>query len=473
MATNSTAPLEGYIQRALGDPTASIFARSDLMPPPYLIKEKINYILTFRGCFNPPYQGHKETLCHGFFRGGEGIHLIAAFIFPLDDYSVAWKYNRGKSCSKDLILTLQQRINLINNSGLYGGWHWCHPHGEPGSEAFKDRLISEAAVDGFNIQYITLTGPDHVDRGYGSLGYYGPTIVVGTGDRERTSLRMETETGLRKLTRYSDWRVEALEELFIQQLGAGGNLTWLEQKLSMLFPRSMTNLPGNRDERLQMIKDRLRTGMWRLGQTRMCHRSKAPSTEWLRYVPTRFFGMTGGVWFLGYKEQQLSSTRLRRALASSNDAEQLKKSITGVALSPQLLIQYLRPHQQRTTLKRKRTAEEGKEAEVKRVEREGQARKFKKLKQTYEQIKGGYLAKQRTAWRGRQKKTYHDWDQLSRQDRQDILHAEKAMTRNWRALKDPTRKEDILFQHLDKMLRDKKKGAAVPAKVLPRKPGPA
>lgn len=311
MATSSTAPLEGYIQRALGDPTASIFARSDLMPPSYSIKEKINYILTFIGCFNPPHQGHKETLCHGFFRGREGINLIAAFIFPLDDYSVAWKYNHGKSGSKDLVLTLQQRINLINNSGLYGGWHWCHPHGEPGSEAFKDRLLSEAAVDGFNIQYITLTGPDHVDREYGSLGYYGPIIVVGTGDRERTSLRMETETGLRQLTRYSDWRVEVLEELLIQQLGAGGNLTWLEQKLSMLFPRSMMNLPGDRtyeafpcktiantdlgDERIQMIKDRLRTGMWRLGAVTHSRLSKTPSTKWLRYVPTCFFGMTGGV----------------------------------------------------------------------------------------------------------------------------------------------------------------------------------
>ena len=486
---SSTAPLEGYIKQALGDPTATIFRPSIHMPPPYLIKGRINYILTFRGCFNPPHQGHKETLCHAFFRGGEGMHLTAALIFPLDDYSVASKYRRGKSVSKDLVLTLQQRINLIDNSGLYGGWHWCHPRGERGSEAFKDRLIAEAAADGFSIQFITLIGPDHLDQEYGSPGYWGPTIVVGTGDPERTSLRMETETGLRKLTAYNDWRTEALEELFIQQLGAGGDLTWLEQKLSMLFPRAMTNLPGDRtydaiscttianidlgNERLQMIKDRLRTGIWRLGQTRMCHRSTGPSTEWLRYVPTRFFGMTGGVWFLGYKEEPLSSTRLRRALANSNDGEPLSKYITDVALSPRLLTRYVKSRVAGATLQRKRPAEEDTGAQAKRVEREGQQRQLKRLKQDFARNENAYKANQRIAWRGREKSEFRDWNRLEWQDRRDVYKAERAMTQDWKMLKDPIRKENILFQYLEKMLRERDKGADARAKVSAPKPGHA
>ena len=483
---SSTAPLEGYIKRALGDPTATIFRPSIHMPPPYLIKGRINYILTFRGCFNPPHQGHKETLCHAFFRGGEGMHLTAAIIFPLDNYSVASKYRRGKSGSKDLVLALQHRINLINTSGLYGGWHWCHPRGEPGSEAFKDRLISEAALDGFNIQFITLVGPDHVDWRYGSPGYWGPTIVVGTGDPERTSLRMETETGLGKLAAYNDWRTETLEELFIQQLGAGGDLTWLERKLSMLFPRAMTNLPSDRtydafscttianidpgDERLQMIKDRLRTGIWRLGQTRMCHHSTGPSSEWLRYVPTRFFGMTGGVWFLGYKEEPLSSTRLRRALAASNDGEQLNKYITDVALSPRLLTLYVKLHAAGATPQRKRPAEEDKGAEAKRVEREAQQRQFKRLKQDFARNENAYKANQRIAWRGREKSEFGDWNRLEWQDRRNVYKAERAMTQDWKMLKDPIRKENILFQYLEKMLRERKKSADTRAKVAAPKP---
>ncbi|KAI4610960.1 hypothetical protein J4E80_007991 [Alternaria sp. BMP 0032] len=410
------------------------------MPPPYLIKGRFNYILTFRGCFNPPHQGHKETLCHAFFRGGEGIHLIAAIIFPLDDYSVASKYRRGNSGSRDLVLTLQERLNLINNSGLHGGWHWCHPRGEPGSEAFKDRLISEAATDGFNIRFITLIGPDHVDQEYGSPGYWGPTIVVGTGDPERTSLRMETETGLRKLTAYNDWRTETLEEIFIQQLGAGGNLTWLEQKLSMLFPRAMTNLPSDRDERLQMIKDRLRTG---------------------------------GVWFLGYKEEPLSSTRLRRALANSNDGEQLSKSITDVALSPWLLDRYVKSHAAAAPPQRKRPAEEDKGAEATRAEREGQQRQFKRLKQDFARNENAYKANQRRAWRGREMSDFRHWNRLEWQDRRDVYNAERAMTQDWKTLKDPIRKENILFQYLEKMLRESKKSADARAKVAAQKPGHA
>jgi hypothetical protein len=358
----STAPLQLYIQRALEEPSAEVFSHSEYMPPPTLIKGPINYILAFRGCFNPPHQGHKDTLYHGFFRGGKHIRLIAAIILPLDDYSVSRKYSHQNLGAKDVVLTLQERINLSNNSGLYGGWHWCHPRGARGSEAFKRRLISEAAKDGFTIQFVTLTGPDHVRHDFGSAGHQGPTIVVGTGDQQRTSLRMERETGLRKLSHYNDWKMEALEEMSIQQLGAGDNLTWLEQKLSMLFPLATTNLPRDRTycvfycmtttdckldkQRLQTVKDRLRIGVWRLGETRACRRSTGSPTEWMRYVPTRFFGMTGGVWFLGSKEEQSSSSRLHYLLASPDDADQLKKAQLGNALSPQLLLQYIQSHGQ-------------------------------------------------------------------------------------------------------------------------------
>jgi len=248
----------------------------------------------------------------------------------------------------------------------------------------------------------------------------------------------------------------------------------------------MTNLPGDctydtfscttianinpGDERLQMTKDRLRTGIWRLGQTRMCHRSTGLSTEWLRYVPTRFFGMTGGVWFLGYKEEALSSTRLRRALAASNDGEQLSKSITDVALSPRLLTQYIKSHAAGATLQRKRPAEEDKGAEAKRVEREGQQRQLKRLKLDFARNEDAYRANQRIAWRGREKSDFRDWNRLEWQDRRDVYKAERAMTQNWKTLKDPIRKENILFQYLEKMLRERKKSADARAKVTAAKP---
>jgi hypothetical protein len=366
----STAPLDRYIRRALDNPEANIFSPSDYMPPPTLVQNEVNCILTFRGCFNPPHRGHKDTLCHGFFRGGKGIRLIAAIILPVDDKAVAAKYRRGNSDPKQPILTIQERINIINDSGLHGGWHWCHPRGVTGSEAFKRRLVSAAAEDGFVIKFIILTGADHIGHEDDDAYHPGPTVVVGTGDHERTRFRMETETGLRSLSRYNDWRLEALEEAFIQELGASGSLAWLEQKLLMLFPLGMADLPSGRkynafvcitiadlfldDERLQTIKDRLRTHIWRLGQTRFCRHSTGPPNQWVRFVPTSFFGMTGGAWFVGHQEEPISSTRLRHVITNSIHVDELEKALPGIALSPQLLIQYIKLHRRRAALKCKR-----------------------------------------------------------------------------------------------------------------------
>lgn len=89
----ASAPLELYIRRAFTglNPDERIFQPSDYMPPPTLVKHSVNYILTFKGCFNPPHEGHKSVLCHGFFRGGEGIRLVAGMVLPVNDSSVVSK----------------------------------------------------------------------------------------------------------------------------------------------------------------------------------------------------------------------------------------------------------------------------------------------------------------------------------------------------------------------------------------------
>jgi hypothetical protein len=142
---------------------------------------------------------------------------------------------------------MQERINLINNSGTHGGWHWCHPRGTVDFEKFKRRLAFEAAKDDLTIEFVTLTGPDHVGQEHDDYLYTGPTIVVGTGDSERTTFRVESETSLRPLVRYNDWFMEPLKAKFIQNIGASGSLEWLEQKLLTLFPREVEDLPLGRE----------------------------------------------------------------------------------------------------------------------------------------------------------------------------------------------------------------------------------
>tara|TARA_R110002003_G_scaffold141_33_gene13148 strand:- start:862 stop:1185 length:324 start_codon:yes stop_codon:yes gene_type:complete len=68
----------------------------------------------------------------------------------------------------------------------------------------------------------------------------------------------------------------------------------------------------------------------------------------MRFVPTRFIGMEGGAWFLGHPEKQfnkpISSTRIRAILAEVDDKATMVKALSGVALSPELLFEYVQEH---------------------------------------------------------------------------------------------------------------------------------
>ena len=91
--------------------------------------------------------------------------------------------------------------------------------------------------------------------------------------------------------------------------------------------------------RHQMVKTRLRTSIMRLGNTRICSHLDGESDRWMRFVPIRFVGPNGGANFLGYKDVGLSSTLIRMHLDTKQGAE-LLQALTGLALSPELLIQY-------------------------------------------------------------------------------------------------------------------------------------
>jgi hypothetical protein len=114
--------------------------------------------------------------------------------------------------------------------------HWCYSRGAADCWALTGQLVSEAAQDNFDLQFVTLTGPDHVGHECDDIWFHGIAIIVGTGDLGRTTFHIETETGVRTLVRYNAWRMEPLKSKFIQRLGASGGLEWLEQKLLMLFP---------------------------------------------------------------------------------------------------------------------------------------------------------------------------------------------------------------------------------------------
>ncbi|ORY07949.1 hypothetical protein BCR34DRAFT_603748 [Clohesyomyces aquaticus] len=131
---------------------------------------------------------------------------------------------------------------------------------------------------------------------------------------------VESEVGFRPLVPYEEWMILSLYDDFVHRLGTDGNCQWLEQNLEMLFPDQLRDAPSN----------------WR-------------DEQWVRYVPTRFIGMTGGAEWLArpaLKEEQLSSTRIRRILQDTDDVDEALNAVSGEALSPQILIEYIQQHKE-------------------------------------------------------------------------------------------------------------------------------
>lgn len=121
-----TAPLDRYIRRALRDERAQIFCRSPLSKPT-LVKGKVNRILTNRGCFNSPHQGHMDTVTHGFFRGGADLNIIAAIVFFVPYSSVRAEYTHHGDDTQPIVFKLEERIKLFNSGAFHSGWHDCYP----------------------------------------------------------------------------------------------------------------------------------------------------------------------------------------------------------------------------------------------------------------------------------------------------------------------------------------------------------
>jgi hypothetical protein len=97
-------------------------------------------------------------------------------------------------------------------------------------------------------------------------------------------------------------------------------------------------------DRHQAVKFRLQAAIWHLGQVRVCQHKSGSPDRWMRLVPSRFFGMEGGAGFLGNPEEQISSTRIRAALTNISDKHEMVRALSGIALSPGLLFDYIQKH---------------------------------------------------------------------------------------------------------------------------------
>lgn len=152
----------------------SIFARKITEnEKPFLRSDQTNHILTYTGAFNPPHSGHMEILADGFKNSGPGLNIVSSFVVPLPDRGLQAKEDARKSAEpapRQVMLTLKQRAELVM-AHLRGTESlrelacktkvWSFPEVNP-IPGYMRRVIELAAADGFDVEYVSLKGPDHL-----------------------------------------------------------------------------------------------------------------------------------------------------------------------------------------------------------------------------------------------------------------------------------------------------------------------
>lgn len=176
-------PLDEYIERfydrgddLMQDNTAPIF-RTVPGETPVLRRDHDHTILVIPGSFNPPHYGHLELIKHGLARGGADLNIIAAIIIPIDDTRLAMKFDGHRN---PLLFSKHQRVQLFREDRNLPPNVWVFDRSERDWGTFLERTLSAIRVDGFNIQFMTLVGPDYVTmNGIHNPGRWGceDTIV--------------------------------------------------------------------------------------------------------------------------------------------------------------------------------------------------------------------------------------------------------------------------------------------------------
>lgn len=122
---------------------------------PLLDKDRVNRILLYPGSFNPPHHGHEALLNHAFANGHD-MNIIAAIILPTDDDQLE---SKCAALGESLMLSKQERARLWKGWGEHD-WAWVYDCSMFSWFSFQRRLTESVAHDGFDLQFVLLSGRD-------------------------------------------------------------------------------------------------------------------------------------------------------------------------------------------------------------------------------------------------------------------------------------------------------------------------
>lgn len=157
-------PLEHFVKRAEIACFGKRLTDSPIFPQhhkhatePLLRRGRLNRIIIFVGCFNPPHLGHLELLAHAFLRTDN--HTVAAMICPMEDIM----YGKHNAIVKGEIfsLTKKERSVLLKDK-LLERFTWVYSGERHEIKRFEKVMINCARQDGFELTFIGLVDSDHV-----------------------------------------------------------------------------------------------------------------------------------------------------------------------------------------------------------------------------------------------------------------------------------------------------------------------
>ncbi|KAI2784656.1 hypothetical protein F4815DRAFT_440959 [Daldinia loculata] len=292
---------------------------------PQLKQDRVNRIILYPGCFNPPHRGH-QSMVNCAFSCSQDIDVIAAIVLPL---GTSYSPENAKEFMEDVWFTMAQRVRLWRGDNGPHDWLWVYDQGRHEWEIFRYNLEHAIKADGFPFEFIYLGGPDHIGRFHVSKRPWGcDNMIVSDIGRETDFVGDET---LIRIERHGNWK---------QILYQNRPHPWEAEKASWDFEEFywyrlelnyILHLESNTGSiaELQLQYIRMVTGM------RICW-NKYDGISWVRFIPA------------GDSAIRVSSTDIRYTIKTCPPDELLEK-LKGKALRPELLVQWVQESKHRSS----------------------------------------------------------------------------------------------------------------------------